>query len=137
MGISQYLLVDEERHSHVEDGLHRRLRYEGDILQALRERAGVVHLLGIGVSRGDGARPRLKREVDARRAPVGVLGTSIRSTADEARPPAWPSPSPLPLTGTHWLHIIVPKLLPVIITRVLAPPSLGVKSVISTGLPGS
>ena len=65
MGISQYLLVDEERHSHVGDWLHRRLRYEGDVLQALRERAGVVHLLGIGVSRGDGARLRLKCEVDA------------------------------------------------------------------------
>jgi hypothetical protein len=65
MGISWYLLADKERHSHVRDWLHRRLRYEGDILQALRERAGVVHLLGIGVSRGDGARLRLKCEVDA------------------------------------------------------------------------
>jgi hypothetical protein len=68
MGISRYLLVDEERHSHVGDWLHRRLRYEGDVLQALRERAGVFHLLGVDVSRGDGARLRLEREVDARRA---------------------------------------------------------------------
>ena len=69
MGVSQYLLVDEERRSHIGDWLHRRLRYKGDVLQALRERAGVVHLLGVGVSRGDSARLRLKREVDARRAP--------------------------------------------------------------------
>jgi hypothetical protein len=34
-----------------------------------RERAGIVRLLGIGVSREDGARLRLKREVDARCAP--------------------------------------------------------------------
>jgi hypothetical protein len=67
MGISRYLLVDEEHHSRVGDWLHRCLRYEGDALQALRKRAGVVHLLGIGVSRGDGVRLRLEREVDARR----------------------------------------------------------------------
>jgi hypothetical protein len=68
MGVSQYLLVDEERRSHIGDWLHRRLRYEGDVLQALRECAGVVFLLGISVSRGDGACLRLEREVDARRA---------------------------------------------------------------------
>jgi hypothetical protein len=49
--------------------MHRRLRYESDAQQAFRERAGVVRLLGIGVLRGDGARLRLRREVDARRAP--------------------------------------------------------------------
>jgi hypothetical protein len=49
--------------------MHRRLRYEGDALQAFRERAGVVRLLGIGVLRGDGARLHLKCEVDARCAP--------------------------------------------------------------------
>ena len=43
----------------------------------------------------------------------------------------------LPPTVTSMIEVSVPKLLPVIITRVLAPPSLGVKSVISTGLPGS
>jgi hypothetical protein len=37
--------------------------------QAFRERAGVVRSLGIGVSRGDSARLRLKREVDAQRTP--------------------------------------------------------------------
>jgi hypothetical protein len=42
---------------------------DSDAQQAFRERAGVVRFLGIGALRGDGARPRLKREVDARRAP--------------------------------------------------------------------
>jgi hypothetical protein len=69
MGIGRYLLVDGRWWSHAEDWLHRRLGYEGDTQQAFRERAGVVRLLGIGVSRGDNARLRLKREVDARRAP--------------------------------------------------------------------
>ena len=68
MVISQYLLVDAERRSHIGDWLHRRLRYEGDVLQAVRECAGVVHLLRIGMLRGDGARLCLKREVDTRRA---------------------------------------------------------------------
>jgi hypothetical protein len=49
--------------------MHRRLWYEGDAQQAFRERAGVVRLLGIGALRGDGARLRLKREVDAQRTP--------------------------------------------------------------------
>jgi hypothetical protein len=64
MGISQYLLVDAERRSHIGDRLHCHLRYEGDVLQALRECAGVVHLLRIGVLRGDGAHLCLEREVD-------------------------------------------------------------------------
>jgi hypothetical protein len=68
MGVSRYLLVDEERRSHIGDWLHRHPRYEGDVLQAFRERAGVVFLLGISVSRGDGACLRLECEVDARRA---------------------------------------------------------------------
>ena len=68
MGVSQYLWVDEERRSHIGDWLHRRPRYKGDVLQAFRERAGVVFSLEIGVSRGDGACLRLEREVDAQRA---------------------------------------------------------------------
>jgi hypothetical protein len=43
--------------------------YEGDVQQAFDKRAGVVRLLGIGVSRGDGARLCLKREVDTRCVP--------------------------------------------------------------------
>src|SRR5690348_18278579 len=66
MGVSRYLLVDEERRSHIGDWLHRHPRYEVDVLQAFRERAGVVFLLGVSVSRGDGACLRLEREVDVR-----------------------------------------------------------------------
>ena len=81
--------------------MRRRLRYEGDVLQALRERAGVVHLLGIGVSRGDGSRLRLRREVDARRAPRWGAGDvdsldSRRSAASRLALVAPPSP---PLAG--------------------------------------
>ena len=65
MGVSRYLLVDEGRRSHIGAWLHRRLWFEGDAQQAFRERAGVVRLLGIGALRGDGARLRLSREVDA------------------------------------------------------------------------
>jgi hypothetical protein len=68
MEIGWYLLVDGRWRSHVRSRLHRRLRYEGDAQQVFREHAGVVRLLGIGVLWGDGARLRLRREVDARRA---------------------------------------------------------------------
>jgi hypothetical protein len=97
MGIGRYLWVDERRQSHVGDWLHRRLRYEGDVQQALRERAGVVRLLGIGVSRGDGARLRLRREVDTRCAPRWGAGAvdlldSRRGAASCLALAALPSP---------------------------------------------
>jgi hypothetical protein len=81
--------------------LHRRLKYEGDVLQALRERAGVVHLLGIGVSWGDGARLRLKREVDARRAPRWGAGDvdSLDNRRSAASRLALVAPPPPPLAG--------------------------------------
>jgi hypothetical protein len=69
MGIGRYLLVDGRLRSHFRGGLHRCLRYEGDTQQILRERAGVVRLLGVGMLRGSGARLRLRRTVDARRVP--------------------------------------------------------------------
>jgi hypothetical protein len=69
MGNGLYLLIDGRCRSRVRDGLHRCLMYEGDAQQVLRERAGVVRLLGAGVLRGDGARLRLRREVNARRVP--------------------------------------------------------------------
>ena len=50
-------------------GLHRCLRYEADTQQVLRERAGIVRLLGVGMLRGNGACLRLRREVEARRVP--------------------------------------------------------------------
>jgi hypothetical protein len=101
MGVSQYLLVDEERRSHIEDWLHRRLKYEGDVLQALRECAGVVFLLGISVSRGDGACLRLEREVDARRAlRWGARNVdSLDGRRSAASRLALVAPPPSPLTG--------------------------------------
>jgi hypothetical protein len=73
------------------------LRYEGDVQQAFRKRAGIVRLLGIGVSRGDGARLRLKREVDTQCAPRWGAGAvdsldSRRGTASCLALVALPSP---------------------------------------------
>src|SRR6187455_2874539 len=101
MGVSQYLLVDEERRSHIGDWLRRHLRYKGDVLRALRERAGVVFLLGIGVSWGDGACLRLEREVDARRAfRRGVGGVdSLDGRRSAASRLALVAPPPPPLAG--------------------------------------
>jgi hypothetical protein len=81
--------------------LRRRLGYEGDVLQALRECAGVVHLLGIGVSWGDGARLRLKREVDARRALRWGAGDvdSLVSWRSAASRSALVAPPPPPMAG--------------------------------------
>jgi hypothetical protein len=101
MGVSRYLLVDEERRSHIGDWLHHHLRYEGDVLQAFRERAGVVFLLGISVSRGDGACLRLEREVDVRRAfRRGVGGVeSLDSRRSAASRLALVASPPPPLMG--------------------------------------
>ena len=101
MGVSQYLLVDAERRSHIGDWLRCHLRYKGDVLQTLRERAGVVFSLGIGVSRGDGACLRLEREVDAQRAfRRGVGGVdSLDSRRSAASRLALMAPPPPPLAG--------------------------------------
>jgi hypothetical protein len=64
-----YLLIDGRRRSRVGDGLHRYLRYEANAQQVLRERAGIICPLGVGVLRGNDTRLRLRREVKARRVP--------------------------------------------------------------------
>jgi hypothetical protein len=72
----RYLLIDGWWRSRVGDGLHRYLRYEANAQQVLRERAGVVCLLGVVVLRGNDARLRLRREVNTRRVPrwgAGVI----------------------------------------------------------------
>jgi hypothetical protein len=69
VGNGWYLSIDGRRRSRVGDGLHRYLRYEANAQQALRERAGVICPLGVGVLRGNDARRRLRREVNARRVP--------------------------------------------------------------------
>jgi hypothetical protein len=63
------LSIDGWWRSRVGDGPHRYLRYEANAQQVLRERAGVICPLGVGVLRGNGARLRLWREVNARRVP--------------------------------------------------------------------
>jgi hypothetical protein len=50
------------------------------LTQVLRERAGVVCLLGVGVLRGNDARLRLRREVNARR--VSRWGADIVDSLD-------------------------------------------------------
>ena len=98
---SRYLLVDEERRSHIGDWLRRHLWFEGDVLQAFRERAGVVFLLGVSVPRGDGACLRLEREVDVRRAfRRGVGGVdSLDGRRSAASHLALTTPPPPPLAG--------------------------------------
>jgi hypothetical protein len=65
------------------------------------KRAGVVRLLGIGVSQGDGARLRLEREVDARRAPRWGAGAvdSLDSRRGAASCLALVAPPPPLLAG--------------------------------------
>jgi hypothetical protein len=78
--------------------LHRYLRYEVNAQQVLRERAGVVRQLGVGVLRGDDARFRLKREVNARRVPRWGAD-AVDSRRGAASCLAMPVPPPPPSTG--------------------------------------
>ena len=97
----RYLLIDGWLRSRVGDGLHRYLRYEANAHQVLRERAGVVRLLGVGVLRGNDARLRLRREVNARRIPRWGAGAvdSLDSRRGAASCLAMPAPSPPPSAG--------------------------------------
>jgi hypothetical protein len=83
------------------DGLHRCLRYEADAQQVLRELVGVVLLLGVGMLRGDDARLRLRREVNARRVPRWGAGAvdSLDSRRGAASYLAMPAPPPPPSAG--------------------------------------
>jgi hypothetical protein len=82
-------------------GLHCCLRYEANAQHVLRERAGTVCLLGVGVLWGDDARLRLRREVDARRVPR--WGASAADSLDSRRGAApclaMLAPPPPPSTG--------------------------------------
>jgi hypothetical protein len=82
-GTSRSMDGDESR---VGDGLHRYLRYKANAQQALRERAGAIYPLRVGVLRGNDARRCLRREVNARRVPrwgAGVVD-SLDSQRDVA-----------------------------------------------------
>jgi hypothetical protein len=78
--------------------LHCYLRYEANTQQVLRECAGVVCPLGVGMLRGNDTRRRLKREVNARHVPrwgAGVVD-SLDSRRDVASCLAMIAPSPPP-----------------------------------------
>jgi hypothetical protein len=63
--------------------LHRYLRYEANAQQVLRERAGVICPLGVGVLRGNDARLRLRHEVNARCVPR--WGAGVVDSLDSQR----------------------------------------------------
>jgi hypothetical protein len=76
-----YLLVDGRWRSRV--GAHRHLRYEGDAQQVLREGAGVVSPLVVGVWRGSDTRRCPGREDNARYVPrwgAGVVDSLWRDS---------------------------------------------------------
>jgi hypothetical protein len=52
----RYLLIDGRWGSRIGDGLHRYLRYEANAQQVLRESAGIISPLGVGMSRGNDIR---------------------------------------------------------------------------------
>jgi hypothetical protein len=122
MGNGRYLLIDGWRRSRVRDGLRRCLRYKANAQQVLRERAGVVRSLGVGVSRGNDARLRLRREVDARRVPRWGAGAvdSLDSRRGVASCLAMSAPPPPPsvgkVTGQTWMllfrHVGKTSLIP-------------------------
>jgi hypothetical protein len=101
MGNGRYLLIDGWWRGRVRDGLHRCLRHEVNAQQVLCERAGVVRQLGVGVLRGNDARLRLRREVNARRVPRWGAGAvdSLDSRQGVASCLAMPAPPPPPSAG--------------------------------------
>jgi hypothetical protein len=97
----RYLLIDGWWRSRVADRLHRYLRYEANAQQVLRERAGVIRPLGVGVLRGNDAHLRLRREVNARRVPR--WGADVIDSLDSQRGAAsclaMVAPPPPPAAG--------------------------------------
>jgi hypothetical protein len=79
--------------------------YEANAQQVLRECAGIIRPLGVGVLRGNGGRLRLRREVNARRVPrwgAGVVDSlnsrqGVASCLAMVAPP--PSPAARKATG--------------------------------------
>jgi hypothetical protein len=82
----RYLLIDGRWRSRVGDGLHRYLRYEANAQQALRECAGVICPLGVGMLRGNDTRRCLRREDNTRHVPR--WGASYLATVAPSPPPA-------------------------------------------------
>jgi hypothetical protein len=88
----RYLLVDGRWRSHVGDGKHRHLRYEANAQQVLRESAGVISPLGVGLSRETTSVVVSGARTTPDMSPAGVSASPTCSgpTADEVPPPAWP-----------------------------------------------
>jgi hypothetical protein len=70
----RYLLIDGRWRSCVGNGLHCYPRYKANAQQALRECAGVMCSLGVGMLRGNDTRRCLKREDNARHVPRWGVG---------------------------------------------------------------
>jgi hypothetical protein len=63
--------------------MHRYLRYEANAQRVLRECAGIIYPLGVGVPRGNDARRRLRREGNARHVPR--WGANVVDSLDSRR----------------------------------------------------
>jgi hypothetical protein len=97
----RYLLINGWWRSRVSDGLHCCLGHEANAQQVLRECAGIICPLGVGVLRGNDACLRLRREVDARRVPrwgAGIVD-SLDSRRGAASRLAMVAPPPPPAAG--------------------------------------
>jgi hypothetical protein len=70
----RYILIDGRWGSRVGDGLHRYLKYEANTQQALRESAGVICPLEVGMLRGNDIRRFLRCEDNARHVPRWSAG---------------------------------------------------------------
>jgi hypothetical protein len=94
----RYLLIDGRWRSRVGDGLHRNLRYKANAQQALRECAGVICPLGVGMLRGNDIRRCLRREDNARHVPRWGAGAvdSLDSRRGVASYLAMVAPPPPP-----------------------------------------
>jgi hypothetical protein len=79
----RYLLVDGRWGSRVGDGMHRYLRYEANTQQVLRESAGIISPLGVGMLRGNDIRRCLRCEDNARHVPR--WGASVVDSLDNRR----------------------------------------------------
>jgi hypothetical protein len=94
----RYLLIDGRWRSHVGDRLHHYLRYKANAQQALRECAGVICPLGVGMLRRNNIRRCRRCEDNARHVPhwgVGVVD-SLDSQRGAASCLAMVAPPPLP-----------------------------------------
>jgi hypothetical protein len=94
-------MVTKSRRGRTAPLLHCYLRYEANTQQVPRERAGVIRPLGVSVLRGNDARLRLKREVNARHVPrwgAGVVD-SLDSQRGAASCLAMVAPPPSPAAG--------------------------------------